>query len=171
MKDMLPWTPAGVNLEDFIKNNEKLLRKSRIFYVIQANSDKNRVTKIGIAGTISGQAVARLYEYVHFHGYNNDRNPAQGVKIIACYYTAYDKNVPSKNTVIYKLEQQIKNEIKFKENALKLKRGTERTTFNLRNLYQRLKDRKLIKEDEFDKRKSPRVEKQEKINKELKKIT
>lgn len=168
---MLPWTPAGVNLEDFIKNNEKLLQKSRIFYVVQANSDKNRVTKIGIAGTKSGRAIVRLYEYVHFHGYNNDRNPAQGVKIIACYYTAYNSNVPSKNTVIYKLEQQIKNEIKFKENSLRLKRGTERTTFNLRNLHQRLKDRNLIKEDEFDKRKSSRIQEKEKINKVLKTLT
>ena len=85
MKDMLSWTPAGVNLEDFIENNKKQLQKSRIFYVIQANSDNQKVTKIGIAGTKSGHSIARLYEYVHFHGYNNDRNPKQGVKIIACY--------------------------------------------------------------------------------------
>ena len=169
MKDLLSWTPAGVNLEDFIEKNRPLLRKSRIFYVIQANSDNRKVTKIGIAGTISGQAVARLYEYVHFHGYNNDTNPKQGVKIIACYYTAYDKNVPSKNSAVYTLEKQIKKEIK--ENSKLLKRGKERTTFSLRNLQKILKDRNIIKDVEFDKRKSSRIQEKEKINKVLKTLT
>ena len=82
--------------------------------MLQANSDKGKITKIGIAGTKKGYAISRLYEYVHFHGYNNDENPAQGVKIIACYYTALDPKVPSINSSIYKLEIQIKEEIKFK---------------------------------------------------------
>ena len=85
MRTLLNWTYEGVFLEDFIKQNKTQLEKARIFYVIQANSDNGKVTKIGIAGTKSGRAIARLTEYVHFHGYNNKRNTAQGVKIIACY--------------------------------------------------------------------------------------
>ena len=37
MKALLEWTPEGVPLEDFIDENDKLLEKTRIFYIVQAN--------------------------------------------------------------------------------------------------------------------------------------
>jgi hypothetical protein len=169
MKTLLEWTPEGVPLEDFIRENEKELSKTRIFYIVQANSDKNKVTKIGIAGTKSGRSRGRLDEYIQFHGYNNNRNPAQGVKIIACYGTAYNPKVKSSDSFVYKLEQKVK--AKIKDNAEALKRGKERTTYTLRHLKQFLVDKDIIKEEETDTRKSPRVEKQDKINKVLKTLT
>ena len=157
MRTLVNWTPEGVFLEDFIKQNTTQLEKARIFYVIQANSDNEKVTKIGIAGTKSGRAIARLTEYVHFHGYNNLRNTAQGVKIIACYYTEYNPKVYSQNSAVYIMEKAIKNEMKFKNNAKALKRGGERSTFTLRHLYQLLADRNLHKDVEIETRKSTRL--------------
>jgi len=163
MKTLLEWTSTGINLEDFITEHEKELNKTRIFYVLQANSDKARVTKIGIAGTKSGRSIGRLYEYIHNHGYNNKNNPSQGVKIIACYGTAFNKNVYSKDSFVYKLEQSVKEKIK--QNAKELKRGDERTTFRLRQLYNLLVDKNIIKDEETDTRKSGRIQKQNKVKK------
>ena len=157
MRTLLNWTYEGVFLEDFIKQNKTQLEKARIFYVIQANSDNEKVTKIGIAGTKSGRAIARLTEYVHFHGYNNKRNTAQGVKIIACYYTAYNPKVYSLNSAVYKMESAIKKEMRFKNNAKALKRGGERSTFTLRHLHQLLADRNLHEDVEIETRKSTRL--------------
>ena len=169
MKTLLEWTPEGVPLEDFIDENDKLLEKTRIFYIVQANSDKGAVSKIGIAGTKSGRSKGRLNEYIQFHGFNNDKNPAQGVKIIACYGTAFNPKVYSEDSFVFKLEKSVK--AKIKDNAKRLKRGDERTTFRLRHLKQLLIDKNIIKDEERDTRKSSRVEEQNKINRELKKLT
>jgi len=169
MKTFLEWTYNGVNLEDWINENTKLLEKARIFYVLQANSDKGKITKIGIAGTKSGHPITRLFEYVHFHGCNNKHNPAQGVKLLAVYGAGFDPTVYSKSSSVYTLEKQIKTKIK--ENAKLVKRGSERTSFNLRHLYDILSERKLHEDARIETRKSARIKVIDKTNKVIKSLS
>ena len=52
MKELLPFKPdsAGVNLEDWLEKSKKKIENTRLLYVLRANSDKNQITKIGVAG-------------------------------------------------------------------------------------------------------------------------
>tara|TARA_B110000261_G_scaffold9979_1_gene10045 strand:+ start:159 stop:641 length:483 start_codon:yes stop_codon:yes gene_type:complete len=131
MKELFHFKPdsTGVNLEDWLKESKADLVNVRLLYVLRANSDKNKITKIGVAGLGSGNPTTRLYDYVSHHGYNNPDNSSQGVKLFAAYTTKYNNMVEGKRSAIAKLENHLKTQMK--DNIKGQKRGTERTSYPL----------------------------------------
>lgn len=125
----------GLDLEEFIKEND--LKQNRYFYIISANSDDNMIFKLGQGG-MKGTGNTRLKSYLYYYGYNNRKNPKQGVKIHYFIKTKYNKNVWSVKTKIHKLEVIAKRYIK-KQKLKVSRRGTERF-YNLKALIKYLQN-------------------------------
>ena len=79
MKVLYDGWDKPINLDLWLENNEKLLNNKRIFYVLRANSDRDRVTKIGIS--VDGDAKNRMKRYIIQHGKYNALNPCAGVSL------------------------------------------------------------------------------------------
>lgn len=139
LTDLLPYTQEGVELDKWLlqrsdrdptKTNSDYLRQGwRVLYVIKANLDKS-LYKVGIAGTKSGNAAGRLWEYITYYG-TKDEGGDHGVKL---YYLGGNKysSTPSEQSYVYKKEKYIKD--KFASDTQKF-RGTERFQLGgLRNI-------------------------------------
>ena len=130
------WRKRGVEINDFLNNDEfakqrEELTKSRLFYVVRANSEK--VFKIGISGMYDGKALGRLREYQLYYGDADADgiNKCSGVKIHFLGKTEYNPDVLQKNSEIYKRELFVK---RFLKNNDALARGLERTSTGIDNL-------------------------------------
>ena len=147
MKEFLPFKPdsAGVNLEDWLEKSKKKIENTRLLYVLRANSDKNQITKIGVAGLDSGKPQSRLYDYINHHGYNNPENRSQGVKLLAVYTTQYDKFVEGRRSAISKLEKHLKTQMA--TDIKSQRRGSERTSLPLSKIKEFIDGKKGVVED------------------------
>jgi len=123
MKNLIP--SGGMDLDKALTAFRAQLKHKRVIYVIQANLDKGKVTKFGIAGMDSGNPFSRLGEYVLMYGKYNPKNECQGVKVFFLGTVEYNRLVEQRNSKIFKLERKLKDE--FKTTTEHVGRGLERT--------------------------------------------
>ena len=77
----MSFSPGGVDLALFVKENKKKIVGKSLIYVIKANvRSDSQVYKIGK----SSSGAARLTSYVHTHGYVKKGSPQAGAKLV--YY-------------------------------------------------------------------------------------
>lgn len=119
-KTVLPFTQKGIDLEVFIRDYEKDLLNSRVFYVLSPNQED--VFKVGIAGDSDGKAKGRFEQYRLYYGSATHRNSCLGVKVHFACSTKFNKMVEPKNSYIFKLELCMKRALNKRPF---LKRGRE----------------------------------------------
>jgi len=119
---------GGMDLDKALKIYKEKLKHKRVFYVIQANLDKEAVTKFGIAGMTSGNPYSRLNEYVLMYGKYDKDNDCLGVKIFFLGYTEYNRLVEVPNSKVFKLELKLKRDEFLKTTTEHVGRGLERTS-------------------------------------------
>ena len=133
---------VGVNLEGFMKKNKDVLEQNelRVFYIVSANLDKNRVYKIGIAGSSEGNSYPRLDSYLHQYGKHDKSNLCRGVKVHYIGTVSYNKNVYANKSQVHVLELRLKQKLK-KEFKLAPGRGSERvnsTKYPITKIFQEI---------------------------------
>jgi hypothetical protein len=104
---------VGISLDDYIK--KKLMKNSRIFYVIRAKQNiQKSVYKFGFAN----QPSARLTSYVHTYGRGD------AVKLHILLHTKFDADVERERSFLYRLEAKCKRYLRVEIEATN--RGDER---------------------------------------------
>lgn len=152
MKVLYDGWDKPINLDLWLENNEKLLNNKRIFYVLRANSDRDRVTKIGIS--VDGDAKNRMKRYIIQHGKYNALNPCAGVSLFYIGYTEYNKNVSQRNSAIFRIEKEIKKEWRTGNNLIG--RGSERTELDMKFIKKRIEQHNHIEDIVTEPRRSER---------------
>lgn len=114
-----------MKLEEFIIKYKNELDHKRALYVVQANLDEGNITKFGIAGANSGDAIKRLKEYIAMYGKHETANKCRGVKIFYCGVTEYNRLVESTKSQVHLVEKELKRRLK---SSTIEGRGVERTT-------------------------------------------
>jgi hypothetical protein len=121
MKNLVP--SGGMELATFLDKYGSQLRHTRVLYVVEPNLEKGKVVKFGIAGENTGNAYARLNEYVINYGKSDSKNKCKGVKIWYCGVTEYSRDVTPTQSQVHKIELRLKKDERIKKN---IARGTER---------------------------------------------
>jgi len=159
MKIAYPFNEKGVPLETWVKENYDIIKGKRVLYVIRANIDNelgNKVYKFGVAGMDSGEPIGRLNQYIYMYGYNSESNSRQGCKLIALYYTDYNKFVEKRKSAIWKTEKRLKQALK--PNIWRINRGDERTSMSL-DMMKAYIEREPYHDEETIVRRSNRIDK------------
>lgn len=152
MKVLYDGWDKPINLDLWLEKNEKLLNNKRIFYVLRANSDRDRVTKIGIS--VDGDAKNRMKGYIIQHGKYNPLNPCAGVSLFYIGYTEYNKNVSQRNSAIFRIEKEIKKE--WRTGKKLIDRGSERTELDMKFIKTRIEQHNRIEDIVTEPRRSER---------------
>ena len=152
MKVLYDGWDKPINLDLWLEKNEKLLNNKRIFYVLRANSDRDRVTKIGIS--VDGDAKNRMKRYIIQHGKYNALNPCAGVSLFYIGYTEYNKNVSQRNSAIFRIEKEIKKE--WRTGKKLIDRGSERTELDMKFIKTRIEQHNRIEDIVTEPRRSER---------------
>lgn len=127
---------GGMNMEIFLREYRAFLKNKRVFYIIQANLDKNpSVVKFGISVDKGEGAYYRLKKYQIQYGPNKVNNSCKGVKVWFIWAVSYNQLVEKKRTRISKLEELVKRTYrsKFITSGTK-ERGDERLPIHPRSL-------------------------------------
>jgi hypothetical protein len=115
----------GVDLATWLKENPRTLDRTRVFYVVQAVSDKKQgVYKIGFANSDSAP---RLKSYLNTYGPGN-------VTIHILLRTAHNPNVTRERSAMYQMELRCKRA--FAVQIAKLDRGAERMVVPIQKIRQ-----------------------------------
>ena len=161
LKDKVYLSQGFLPVERFIAlyDNKTDKRKSEIqnkraFYIVESVADNfmrtqsktrfqsRRIFKFGITGTVTGNVVGRLRQYLHYHGTMSDANLAAGVKIHLLLVTNWRRNdnARSTNSAIHKIELRLKRMLRHghmshdADGLTKEERGTERLSITLSGL-------------------------------------
>lgn len=129
-QEMRTLVDRATPLTDVLKKHGADLRKKRAFYVVEANLERGKTIKYGIAGVEKGNAYGRMREYQLLYGTETKKNDCLGVKVHYLGTTAYNSQVEPKKTEVAKVEASIKKQVKSRtmsSEATGLNRGFERT--------------------------------------------
>lgn len=121
-------TPLSKVLKDYDpKTSDKLVNK-RAFYVVEANADRGKTIKFGVAGVGKGTPWARLNDYRLMYGTTTPDNDCLGVKVHYLGTTEYNGSVESKNSQVFQVEAIAKDRVRSKTMPTTgERRGFERT--------------------------------------------
>jgi len=115
---IVDFTPTGIDLGDFLnESKKKRLKDMRVFYIIRSVAEKN-IIKFGVS---DGAGFSRLNSYAIQYG-NRGKNRCTGVDLLFLGGTKQNENVAWTNSRVYKMEKQLKENLKTVTG-----RGDERT--------------------------------------------
>ena len=146
----------GIELKTFLNNEDNLteLKNTRMFYVVTAKIDKNKVFKIGISERGASASKARLFEYLYMYGSPDPKYEGRGVKVHLIIYNKFNPNVEYSYSAVRKIETAMKRH--FKDKA---ERGQERIGkgVTIDEIFAYLAELNIIDDTEILVKESPRL--------------
>lgn len=96
----------GIDLFDWLKENDDIVKKKRLLYVISTNAEP-KIIKIGISNQPT-----RIWSYVVEHGVTNKKNRCEGVNLYFIASVEKIETTSDSNSEVANIEKKVKNYMK-----------------------------------------------------------